>query len=357
MELPESHARRSFARRVVELEVRLAYYDRIKQTLPAEIQASSLAPEEPGPTFTYEDPSHPFHEQAMRLINSIKAKAAAEVIMADFESFKSAQGASESDVRDLAMQAILSVGSRSFSHFLNIVERYHSLLRTLSGSAAMRLALLRGAARFWSRAPQWLLIVSDKLLQYRIVEPADVVDFIFSHFSADGWADGNAWTLLRLTLNKVNGRVDQLHRRLEAIERDEEARAAAAANEDDGSPLPAKKEEEQPLFPTGLPVRPVAVEEKKTSAEEAREALAAIQAEQRKVLVKAVTGLVALVPPRNDATPATQDEWNAWWIRGWYAECVRLVSLSCAPWPAFQDTDSALLLVGDDFAVQQADHG
>ncbi|EPQ25779.1 uncharacterized protein PFL1_06646 [Pseudozyma flocculosa PF-1] len=417
--LPASHPRRAFSRRIVELEVRLAYYDRIKQTLPEEIAQSSLAPEEPLPAFTYADESHPYHAQASRLINSIRAKAAAPVIMADFESFKAsirpdpssfslpdagnddggidAQGKVESEqqaeavVRDIAIQAVLFVGSRSFSHFLNIVERYHALLRQLSSSPRMRIAILCGATRFWARSAQWVGIVIDKLLQYRIVEPADVVDFVFSPptdepapvllGSGDGvphsfsrvpavvgagssqrdWSSFNWWLIIRLTLKKVNGRVDQLQKRLEDIEREEaleqerkEAALAAGMDEDDSTPaspqqVPAAPS--LPLFPTSasLPPRPdlssanavtattVASttardeEKRKATSEEARISLEAIQVEQRKVFISVLGGFNRLLKQSGALQmdlASTQEwddaKWQSWWIRGWFLELCRL---------------------------------
>ncbi len=282
--LPSSHPKVVFMKRIVELEVRLAYFDRIKQTLPEEIQAVAMGKEEPAPVFTYEKEDHAYYAQAGRLINSIKAKASAEVILADFETFKQSifdsssstipvgednagsvanQTEAEVVVRDLTIQCVLQVGSRSFSHFLNIVERYHSLLRQLSRSPRMRAAILSGAVRFWARSQQWVHIVVDKLLQYRIVEPADVVEFIFSpptdepatikagngDEGREGWVGFNSWTLLRLTLEKVNGRVDQLKKRLEEIQRKEaeelERKEAALAA---GLPLEeAEQEEKEPV--------------------------------------------------------------------------------------------------------------
>jgi nuclear cap-binding protein subunit 1 len=56
MKSTHSHPAKAFARRVAELEIRLAYYDRIKGTLPEEIQEGVLRPEEPTPCFTYESP-------------------------------------------------------------------------------------------------------------------------------------------------------------------------------------------------------------------------------------------------------------------------------------------------------------
>ncbi|SPO31731.1 related to 80 kDa nuclear cap binding protein [Ustilago trichophora] len=361
--LPATHPKIVFMKRIVELEIRLAYFDRIKETLPEEIQAVAMPKEEPSPVFTYADESHPYAAHAGRLINSIKAKASAEVILADFETFKSSifdSGTStipteggegmvgsqvEADVvvRDLTIQCVLQVGSRSFSHFLNIVERYHSLLRQLSRSPRMRAAILAGSVRFWTRSQQWIHIVVDKLLQYRIVEPADVVDFIFSpptdepstiHAplgeAKEGWAGFNTWTLLKLTLEKVNGRVDQLKKRLEETERKEaeererkEAALAAGLPLDDDQ-LEDKPQEEEalPLFPTSatLPIRPTKEEPKSAelNSTEALASLDAIKSEQRKVLIGAVTGFKSAIL-KNE----TSEEWVQWWINGWYKQLVR----------------------------------
>lgn len=57
MTLPRAHPKISFIRRIVELEIRLAYYERVKTTLPQEIQEKVLGQVEPGPNFTYADES------------------------------------------------------------------------------------------------------------------------------------------------------------------------------------------------------------------------------------------------------------------------------------------------------------
>ena len=63
LELPVFHPKRSFIRRVIELETRLAYHDRIVKTLPEAFlapDANCIAGIAPGPDFEYEDPrEHP----------------------------------------------------------------------------------------------------------------------------------------------------------------------------------------------------------------------------------------------------------------------------------------------------------
>jgi nuclear cap-binding protein subunit 1 len=85
---------------------------------------------------------NPWHSKATELVNSFRAKASPDVVMASLESFKreivdpvdvtmaddtkptvASDAQADIVVRDLSTQALLHVGSRSFSHFLNIVER------------------------------------------------------------------------------------------------------------------------------------------------------------------------------------------------------------------------------------------
>ncbi|CAO1613652.1 unnamed protein product [Jaminaea pallidilutea] len=431
MALPHSHPCQSFARRTVELEVRLAYFDRIKGTLPAEVQARCLRPEETSACFTYESPSHPYHSRAAALTASLRARATAPVVLAELESLKrdlvrpandgaipddedegaglikvNSEGEADLVIRDIITQVVLNIGSRSFSHFLNIVERYHALLRQLSTTPAMRAAILGATTRHWARSPQWVLIVLDKLMQYRIVEPNDVILFIFNppkpstlpptllqgsgdeaHWSFSklmpsigsvestylrDWASFDWFEVVRLTVDKVNGRVGQVRRRLARLQREEaeeaerkEAAAAAGEEEQQQDPAAEPVAAATPFsFPTSatLPPKPVGAngagqsagakpdgaEQDKASAgagagagqkqtvEEARQALDAIASEQRKVLAGAFKGFAEMdrstrraadaISSSGDTDPSAQQEakWRAWWARQSLANYLRL---------------------------------
>lgn len=330
---PWPHPRRALARRIVELEVRLAYYDRIKGTVPPELEASVLPPNEPAPVYAYDDPSHAHHALATQLFQSLKAKASVQVVQADLQSYQQTILAPATDVpdtedealaetpadaerivRDLAVQTLLNAGSRSFSHLLNVMERYHELLRSLSQTPDARLSILESTAQFWTQSPQWVLIVCDKLLQYRIVEPVDVVRFVFTNepgrtdapFALAGqspewgptrrdWSSFHWWGLLRLTVDKVLGRVHQLSRRVDDVRRQADA-------------------------PDGAPPAPGA-------ADEAQVHLDAVLLEQRKVLVTIMSQLVHQmqqqpVPTLDDT--ADSAAWQGWWLREWYRAFVVL---------------------------------
>lgn len=334
MSRPWPQARRAFARRVVELEVRLAYYDRIKSTIPPDLEPALLPANEPAPQYAYGADNTPHHAPAMQLFNSLKAKASVQVVQADLQSFRESIVAPPTDVpddeddgrvatpteaervvRDMAVQTLLNAGSRSFSHLLNVMERYHELLRALSQTPTARLEILASTARFWENSPQWVLIVVDKLLQYRIVEPGDVVTFVFADrdaavpqkepfsFSADAtelggtlrdWSSFNWWALLRLTVDKVLGRVALLRGCLQDLQ--------------------------QSNAPGDVPGAPA-------TAEETQVHLDAILLDQRKVLTAIVEAFVRLTgadAPRTLPEDADAQAWQSWWVAQWYRAFVAL---------------------------------
>lgn len=334
-----AHPRPALARRIVELEVRLAYYDRIKGTLPPDMEAYILPPFEPSPNFVYNRPSHSYHGMAEQLFQSIKAKASVHVVQADLQSFQQSILAPATDVpdaddthhvdspaeaervaRDVGIQTLLFAGSRSFSHLLNVIERYHELLRALSQSPEARVSILHSTCVFWTHSPQWFLIVCDKLLQYRIVEPLDVVTFVFSEPSGDAvmeeaspfdvalhapewgnrthrdWSSFHWWAVLRLTMDKVIGRVNQLSRRVQDLRRVQAAPEAAASD--------------------------TAQRHAPATLDEAQVHLDAVQLEQRKVLVTILSKLVSHIQEHGGNTSLSDETdssgWQSWWVREWY---------------------------------------
>lgn len=421
MSLPSAHPKLAFARRIIELEIRLAYHERIKTSLPPEVQGRLLAAEEPGPVFTYGVETHPYRDRALEFIQSMRARATAEVILANLQTFKKditpevspaflpssddtdaghvkVLNETEADmvIRDVVIQTLLSIGSRSFSHFLNVVERYHTLLRQLSTTPATRIAILASTARFWMNSPQWIIMIFDKWLQYRIVEPTDVVEFVFhppkdqpalvvgadaSAGSLDAaavrdWSNFTWSEIIKLTVFKVHGRVDQVRKRLETLQREETereerleaVRESGGAIEDPKS-ADGQAEAKMPLFPSGatqstLPRRPdlpseaVGTDaaqqqqqaqqqqrpggEKKQTVAEARVSYETITQEQRKVLVSTLSGFVTLLRQANSSASGpkvwhrtAQDDndeatWQAWWLKCWYIEYCRLFAKDLA---------------------------
>jgi nuclear cap-binding protein subunit 1 len=283
LSLPVQHPRRAFMRRAVEFEIRLAYHDRILKTLPESMQepeAYTIAREAPGPAYEYDDPgmsrfiinaiiqqsyidffeANPHHDAAQAVLNLFRGRAKAEDVITHLDSLKTSLETSEeghanvdSIIRSIVVQSLLQTGARSFSHFLNAIERYLVLLRNLAsggsssvggtGSPEAKADVLTAAAGFWKNNRQLVAIVFDKLMQYQIVDPTDVVAWTFMNGVGVGQLaelggpmnlSAFEWDLLRGALDKANGRVTIARRKIATLRKeDDDAQARVKARADD----------------------------------------------------------------------------------------------------------------------------
>ncbi|RDB17017.1 Nuclear cap-binding protein subunit 1 [Hypsizygus marmoreus] len=363
--LTVQHPRRAFMRRALEFEIRLSYHDRILKTLPEAMQAPdafTIAEQAPGPNFEYDDPASPHHDAAQSVLNLFRGRAKADDVISHLDSLKTTLETSDEGhinvdaiVRSIAVQSLLHIGSRSFSHLLNAIERYLPLLRNLasggasstggSGNAEAKAGILTEAAAFWKLNRQMVGIVFDKLMQYQIVDPTDVVTWTFINGSTVGQPSELAgplslsafeWDLMRGALDKANGRVMIARRKVAALRKeDDDTRARAKARAND-NPMEvdadAKPEEETPVVDN-------------PALTTALKAFTSLTREQKAALSRTLEGFVSsLAPAATDSNPNPhsrtviteqgwnnranwgKDEWNAWETWGWYRQFCRAYS-------------------------------
>jgi len=147
--------------------------------------------------------AQPYHEAAQTVPGLLRGHSKPEDVMSVLESLRNSLAESmdgttnlDSVLRSIAIQSLLHTGSRSFSHFLNAVEHYLPLLRNLAAggntssggipSLEARMDILTASARFWKRNRQMVGIMFDKLMQYQIVDPTDVVSWAFGSGLGNG---------------------------------------------------------------------------------------------------------------------------------------------------------------------------
>ena len=193
--------------------------------------------------------AQPYHGAAQTVLDLLRGRSKPEDVMNALETLKNTLAESMDDsanldsvLRSIAIQSLLHTGSRSFSHFLNAVERYLPLLRNLAAggissnggapSLEARMDILTASARFWKRNRQMVGIVFDKLMQYQIVDPTDVVSWAFGSGLGNGEGplkvDYRQWDLLKAALDKANGRVMIARRRVIALRKEEDENRARA---------------------------------------------------------------------------------------------------------------------------------
>ncbi|KAG0233647.1 Component of the cap-binding complex (CBC) [Actinomortierella wolfii] len=249
LELPDNHPKSIFIRETLEKTIRLAYYERIKEALPEDFQ-KFIPSEAPGPFWKFESPDHPYHAMASAVLNSLRAKNSIEQIEQTLDSMKNAprlEGLSPAEredfIREMFIECVLMLGSKSFSHILNVIERYLAILQRMNSTPEARLHTVKIVASSWRNNTQFMGILLDKMLNYRVVDPIAIVKWVFepevygknadttmeddveegSTRRGQEWYRSYIWEILKNTLNKVLSRVAQVKDKLEEVRREADA--------------------------------------------------------------------------------------------------------------------------------------
>ncbi|KAF9903314.1 Nuclear cap-binding protein subunit 1 [Lobosporangium transversale] len=230
LEVPFDDPKSVFIRETLEKTIRLSYFERIREALPEEFQ-KMIPAEAPGPSWKFENPEHPYHAMASAVLNSLRAKNSIEQIEQTLESMKNAPRLEsltmterEDFIRELFTECVLMLGSKSFSHVLNVIERYLTILQRLNGTPEARLHTVKIVAQFWRNNTQFMGILLDKMLNYRVVDAIAIVKWVFEpEVWQNEWHRSFVWDILKNTLNKVISRVAQVKDKLAEVRKEFEA--------------------------------------------------------------------------------------------------------------------------------------
>jgi len=190
-------------------------------------------------------------------------------------------------------------------------------------------------------------IVFDKLMQYQIVDPTDLVNWLFFHGAgfelnkADGRKKGEPlclsafeWDLVKSALDKANGRVAAARKKVVALKKEDDdtrARAKAKASADENVQMEVDTETK--------PDEDIAENQALITAQKA---FSSLIREQKAVLFKALEGFVTALSPEaatvhpnpyakeviserswHNRANWGKNEWNAWETWSWYRQFCR----------------------------------
>ncbi|KAI8319953.1 ARM repeat-containing protein [Martensiomyces pterosporus] len=230
---PEDSPKRCFLQETLLKIIRLSYLDRIKDMLPDGYE--SLVPAK-APShnfkFTVQAMDERTREVSVAMGRCLKGKGtveqALEILTEHYARWTDVDDeARQSLAREMLVEHVLLLGSKTFSHMLNAIEKFMPALQQFGDTPEARLHIAKVTEDFWLKNPQFFAITIDKLVNYRVIDPITVVEMLFDPAHMGTWNRFYYWEILRNTVNKVNMRVVQLQGRLEA------ARAAASAMQDD----------------------------------------------------------------------------------------------------------------------------
>ncbi|KAI8816755.1 armadillo-type protein [Fimicolochytrium jonesii] len=222
-----------FVRETLERSTRLAYWERVQGSIPESFaqNAAIFPPHAPTTNFKFQDlEDSPKAELIATFRKSMAARTPAPeltTILQQIAQQPTTDGMStsgEEDAREVLVQCVMLQGSKSFSHLLNIVERYVGLLRDYNTTEEAREHTVRIIADFWKHNTQFLEIVLDKFMNYRVLDPKSIYSWVLSPDVLDSnYTRFYFWSILRSTLAKVNLKVEQLTLKVQAAKKEQDS--------------------------------------------------------------------------------------------------------------------------------------
>ncbi|KAL2258905.1 hypothetical protein VTK26DRAFT_7610 [Humicola hyalothermophila] len=220
VELPDVHPRKAFILGAIDKEIRLSFAQRIKNTLPDPYkELISPDKEKDTPDFKFANDDTPFAAEGSEIAALLKRKAPEEEVDAVIQRIQSLAIDREIDAlvasTDVFVTCVLHVGSKSLSHVLAAIERTKDRLADFgAASDAARNQIISATMAYWSAHPGVAVVIIEKLLNYSILSPATVINWVLINRAGatrgEALATSYMYEMVFNTVVKVTGRVRQL---------------------------------------------------------------------------------------------------------------------------------------------------
>lgn len=158
-----------FIRDLLARLTRLSYHERIKAILPDYFHPYMPPMPELKPSF----------DLTSGIGSVVCQKIRAREPISDIVAQVNESSSNEQDRQRLLLEALMSVGSKSFSHSLNMIEKYLAYLKESNVTQREQEATMDTMQAFWSHHRQFLEIWLEKFIAYGIVQPRAFVAWLF----------------------------------------------------------------------------------------------------------------------------------------------------------------------------------
>jgi nuclear cap-binding protein subunit 1 len=164
------------------------------------------------------DPAEtPYAAEGQTLLAQLRKKAPAEEVQVTIDSIHEKaleQGITEVLVpsTDAFVTAICRLGAKSLSHVLSCIERGKDRLLELSQNEVARRQIVASVVEYWKDQPGVAVRIIDILLNYTILAPMTVVQWVFGSHMGAGEALTESWVfeMVSNTVAKVTNRNRQI---------------------------------------------------------------------------------------------------------------------------------------------------
>ncbi|MCJ1395246.1 hypothetical protein MMC18_008130 [Xylographa bjoerkii] len=236
VELSLVHPKKAFMVGALEKEIRLSFAQRIRGTLPEPYQSLiSEAKEKDTPDFKYSSDRlstqasivlpttnlrivTPYATQAREILRLLRAKSPDSEIAVPIDVIQDLaidQGLPDILVpsTDAYVTSICFLGSKSLSHVLSCIERCRERLLAIgSSSEPARRQIVTSVMAYWAEKPGVGVNIVDKLLNYTILTPISVIEWVLIDQLSRGkiLTHAHIYEMVASTVHKVTNRVRQI---------------------------------------------------------------------------------------------------------------------------------------------------
>ncbi|XP_044482612.1 nuclear cap-binding protein subunit 1-like isoform X2 [Mangifera indica] len=224
LELPKWAPQRVFVQEVLEREVRLSYWDKVKQSIENAPALEELLPPKGSPDFKYsvEDDREKNEEHTLsaELTSKVKGRQSAREIIAWVEeSLYSVHGLEVT--LSVVVQTLLDIGSKSFTHLITVLERYGQVISRICPDQEKQVMLIAEVSSYWKNNAQITAIAIDRMMGYRLISNLAIVRWVFSPANIDRFhTSDRPWEILRNAVSKTYNRISDLRKEIASLKKD-----------------------------------------------------------------------------------------------------------------------------------------
>ncbi|KAM2057772.1 hypothetical protein ACFX16_030420 [Malus domestica] len=232
LDLPKWAPQRVFVQEVLEREVRLSYWDKVKQSIEHAPGLEELLPPKGAPNFKFsvqETSEDGLHALSSDLRNMVKARASArEMIVWIEESVFPVHGMEVT--LNVVVQTLLDIGSKSFTHLITVLERYGQVIAKLCADQDKQVMLINEIDSYWRNNSQMTAIAIDRMMGYRILSNLAIVRWVFLPANIEQFhISDRPWEILRNAVSKTYNRVCDLRKEISSFKKSVVSAEEAAA--------------------------------------------------------------------------------------------------------------------------------
>uniref|UniRef100_A0A0D9VTY5 Nuclear cap-binding protein subunit 1 n=1 Tax=Leersia perrieri TaxID=77586 RepID=A0A0D9VTY5_9ORYZ len=220
-DLPKWAPQRVFVQEVLEREIRLSYFDKIKQSIEDAAELEELLPPKAGPNFRYHTDEGKESPDGYRLSKELVGMVRGKKTVHDIISWIEEQIIPANGAKfalDVVSHTLLDIGSKSFTHLITVLERYYQIISKLCPNEEMQLLLMDEVSAYWKNSTQMIAIAIDRMMGYRLISNLAIVKWVFSPASVDQFhVSDRPWEILRNAVSKTYNRICDLRKEIQTL--------------------------------------------------------------------------------------------------------------------------------------------